>query len=233
MLPKVSAFFVHSFFNNFYIQKKLNVFLLFLVSFILRNIIDLILYYYISTGLPTLDFITSVCITILITLNKSFFEMILYPLNPYFLKITSYLSTNYMYFDIWREKFIFVTSIVLLFFFWLFDINSKFFIYNLSHFLVVCTILNILQNYNNSDSFVFFIRQLIEPYLTYSSIKITIHKPLSSSMIFQPSEDLRLSETTLSSSTIIPNPHTNISPNTQNWMRYLKSLNQLFTTPSV
>lgn len=202
--------------HNSYIHYYLNLYFIFLSSICLRYLTDSLVYYYLSTGNMILDFIFSVILTVFLTYQSSFFQTFLQSFDIYFLPFTSYLLTNYQKLEPYVQPLIFIGTIFSIIVLYFVEITSKLLILYLMHFLSVFSILTILRSYNNPNSLIYKVLHYVLNCFKSPKVKVIRQSPLTSSMILNPV------------STEIPKtkPPQKISPVTQNWLHYLKTLPQ-------
>lgn len=138
--------------NSKFTRRKLNLVLVFALSFFVRNIIDLLVYLVIRTGYPIVDFLMSVCVTISVILLSPYIEDSIGRYEVELQALTNKLVDNYTFeqYKKWRKRAVFSTCMFLLVFLYFVEVTSAWLMVSIVHFLITTYALEKIDDYRDN-----------------------------------------------------------------------------------
>ena len=149
--------------NINYTRRQVNLLLLIVCSFFLRNFIDILIYGLLKSGYQSLDFTLSVIITVLLTSKATYIERVVKVFEEKLLRVTNYMIDNYSYqrYKTVRKIFIALSSTSVLIYLYFVEITSVWLMWSVAHFLICCFIIDKLEDWENHQGWPGLVRTFI------------------------------------------------------------------------
>lgn len=160
--------------NTKYTRSKINYITIFILSFILRNLMDCIIYALIQREREVFNFIISVIITVSLTISWIYFEDVILKYKHNIQCFTDYILDNYTFdlYKIWRKRIIVSTSIVLILISYTVELSSYWFRISILRFLTTCLIIDSIDNYQQYRGIPGFLRKYFTHLLSRPRVEI-------------------------------------------------------------
>lgn len=158
---------------NNYTLKKVNIILLIICSTILRNLLYFAMYYFLKSGSDIIDFVLSVIITVFLSIYSSFIDEILTKYQKYLIPVTKRIARIFIFrrFRLRKFKNLLIISIIAIICLCFFDVNSTWLIVSIIHFLICCFIIDKIEDWNNSTSYLGSLRTWFNIKLSKATIE--------------------------------------------------------------
>lgn len=133
-----------------YTKKRINYLILFLLTLLIRTLINSFLIFIIYTDIWPVDFLIQVVLSILLVLKTNWIYFVVEKYKNESMKIADFLIDHYTpeNFRVWKKKIIVCICVYFIIYFWFVSINSLIMIEYITQFLICYFVVDNIENKN-------------------------------------------------------------------------------------
>lgn len=160
--------------NSKYTRQKLNLIAIFIISIVIRNIVDIVIYILISGSNTFINFAISIIITVSLSIIWEYAELCIFKFKDDIQKLTNYILDNYEYelYKKWRKRFIITMCLLLCSYSYIIEITSALFRECIYRFLITYYIIDKIEDYYLKKGWIGKLREYFEKWRNKPSVKI-------------------------------------------------------------